>query len=138
MINTITQTNEKETLESKAGKVIELNPANFAEFVKEGNAIVDFYADWCIPCKKSMPTYEQVSEEIEGVKFGRLNVEAGDTERRFAVDYRIWAVPTLILYQNGKEIYRHLEDSPNYRTDSHSDIKQNLSRIIQEKFGGAQ
>lgn len=64
--------------------------------------LVDFYADWCGPCKMLAPTIEAVAEEFEGkVKVGKLNVDnAPDTAQK----YGIMSIPTLLYFKNGEII----------------------------------
>lgn len=65
--------------------------------------IVDFYADWCGPCKMMSPIIDKIAEENEGVKVGKLNVdEAGD----LAAKYNVMSIPTIIVFKNGMEFKR--------------------------------
>lgn len=62
--------------------------------------LVDFYADWCAPCRMMAPILQQVSKEMEGkVKVIKVNVDKnGDAARK----YQIRSIPTMILFRNGK------------------------------------
>lgn len=61
--------------------------------------IVDFWADWCGPCKKLGPIIAQIAEENEGkVKVGKVNV---DEQMLLASKYNIMSIPTVILFKNG-------------------------------------
>ena len=75
---------------------------NFNEEVLSSDipVLVDFYADWCGPCKMLAPVIEQVAEKFEGkVKVGKLNVDnAPDTTRNFG----IMSIPTLLYFKNGE------------------------------------
>ena len=63
--------------------------------------LVDFYSNWCPPCKMLEPIFEELTKEFEGkIKFLRLNV---DENREIAAKYGIMSIPTLILFKNGKE-----------------------------------
>ena len=64
--------------------------------------LVDFYADWCGPCKMLAPVIETLAEEFEGkVKVGKLNVDnAPDT----AQAYGIMSIPTLLIFKNGEVV----------------------------------
>lgn len=65
--------------------------------------VVDFWADWCGPCKKLAPRYEEVSEEVEGVQFGKVDMEEhGDIGTQFGVR----ALPTLLILKDGEEVAR--------------------------------
>ena len=65
--------------------------------------LVDFYADWCGPCKRMAPIVEQLAAEYEGrLKVGKMDVDANTD---IAVKYGIMSIPTLIIFKNG-EIFR--------------------------------
>jgi thioredoxin 1 len=67
----------------------------------EGLVVVDFYADWCGPCKMMAPIVEELAEEYKGiVKIGKLNV---DDAPNTASKYRVMSIPTMLLIKN-KEI----------------------------------
>ncbi len=72
-----------------------------AEVLKADKPVlVDFYADWCGPCKMMAPMIEQLAEELAGtVVVGKLNV---DESSDIAMTYRVMNIPTLILFKNGK------------------------------------
>ena len=64
--------------------------------------LVDFFADWCGPCKMLSPTIKQIAEEYAGkVKVGKVNV---DDERELAEEYDIMYIPTLIVFKNGAAV----------------------------------
>lgn len=63
--------------------------------------LVDFYADWCGPCKMMGPIVDQLAEEMgDSVKIGKLNV---DEEMEIAEKYRVMNIPTMIIFKDGKE-----------------------------------
>lgn len=67
----------------------------------KGVALVDFYADWCMPCKMMAPIIEELAKEYDGKVFvGKLNVDnAHDT----AVEYRVMSIPTMIIFKDGEK-----------------------------------
>ena len=76
--------------------------ANFdAEVLKADQPVlVDFYADWCGPCKMMAPIVEEVAREMEGkAKVGKLNV---DDNMEIAARYGVMSIPSLILFENGE------------------------------------
>lgn len=85
-------------------EVIKLNSSNFDEEVlnSEKKVLVDFYADWCGPCKMMSPIVDEIAKEYsDKVKVCKINVdEAPDIATR----YDIMSIPTLIIFQNGKLI----------------------------------
>lgn len=61
--------------------------------------IVDFYADWCGPCKRLAPIFEELSSEVEGVSFFKVNVE---DESELAAKFSVQSIPTLIIFKDGE------------------------------------
>lgn len=72
---------------------------NFNDEIKEGLVLVDFYADWCGPCRMVGPVVEEISNEVEGLKVIKVNV---DEREDVAKTYGIMSIPTLILFRNGQ------------------------------------
>ena len=78
------------------------NENNFEEeeLKFEGTALVDFYADWCGPCKIMSPIIDEIAEEgIPNVKIGKVNV---DENPELASKYDVMSIPTIILFKNGE------------------------------------
>ncbi len=66
--------------------------------------VVDFYADWCAPCKEMSPMLDDVKHEL-GEKANILKVDV-DRNPQAADIYEVWSVPTLIMFRNGKVVWR--------------------------------
>ena len=81
-----------------------LNDENFTQEISSGVTLVDFYADWCGPCRMMEPVIEELSKEMAGkAKIAKLDIEAaGQTTSTFNVT----SIPTIILFKNGEEAER--------------------------------
>lgn len=78
--------------------------ANFAAEVLQSDipVLVDFYADWCGPCKMMAPIIKELAEAYAGkIKIGKLNV---DENPNAAVQYKVMSIPTFLLFQNGEKV----------------------------------
>lgn len=84
--------------------ILYLNDTNFDEKSSEGVILIDFYADWCGPCRMLAPMLEELSKEMSGkATIGKVDIDAAqDTASKLGIH----AVPTLILFKNGKEVDR--------------------------------
>lgn len=85
---------------------LEVNEANFqAEILDAGvPAVVDFWAEWCGPCRRVEPIVQELADEYGGrVRFARFNVDEGSS---VAARYSIMAIPTIILFKNGEIVDR--------------------------------
>ena len=79
---------------------IEVNDSNFeTEVLKSDKAIVDFWAEWCGPCKVLGPRFEELSNEMTDVKFFKVNV---DNNQQTAAKFEIRSIPTLLLFKKGE------------------------------------
>ena len=77
---------------------LSLNKDNFEKSIANGVALVDFWAEWCGPCKMQLPIIEEFSGEMEGkATIGKVNV---DEELELAQSFGIQSIPTLILFQD--------------------------------------
>ena len=81
---------------------LNLNKDNFDQSISSGVALVDFWAEWCGPCKMQLPIIEEFSGEMEGkATIGKVNV---DEELELAQSFGIQSIPTLILFKDGKPV----------------------------------
>ncbi|MFK4132135.1 thioredoxin family protein [Pseudomonas luteola] len=80
---------------------------NLDQLMDENLLIVDFYADWCGPCKKMLPTFESLSSEgYAKATYAKLNIESEGLSD-YVTDCNVRSIPTIIVYKNGSEVGRH-------------------------------
>ena len=73
-------------------------------------AMVDFWADWCVPCKALSPVIESLAEQYEGkALIGKVNV---DEERELAIRFGVMSIPTVVFLKNGREFDRKVGTMP--------------------------
>ena len=82
-----------------------LNADNFEQEVLnvEGTVVVDFYADWCGPCKMQSPIVDALAAERADVKFCKINI---DDEPSLAMQYGVMSIPTIMVVKNGETTYK--------------------------------
>jgi thioredoxin 1 len=82
-------------------KIITLTEKNFSELVLESKApvLVDFWADWCGPCKMIAPVLEELAEKQEKVTIAKLDVQEN---QQLAAQYQVMSIPTLLLFEGGQ------------------------------------
>ncbi len=84
--------------------ILLLEEATFDKEIKNGVVLVDFYADWCGPCRMMTPVLEKVAKDVKGkAVIGKLDI---DKAQKIASEFQVTSIPTLILYKNGKEVGR--------------------------------
>ncbi len=83
-------------------EILHLTDDTFEQAVKDGLTIVDFWAEWCQPCKIIAPYLEEFAEKYAGkLKVAKLDV---DENPRTAMRYRVMSIPTVILFKNGEPV----------------------------------
>ncbi len=76
--------------------------------------MVDFWADWCPPCKTLTPVLERVAKDLQGsVRLARIEVDEGEN-MKLAGRYRLRGFPTVVLFRNGEEIGRFSSSRPEH------------------------
>ncbi|MDE6712788.1 MAG: thioredoxin [Lachnospiraceae bacterium] len=91
---------------------ITITEANFEKEVLESDipVLVDFWADWCGPCKMLSPIIADIAKEYEGkVKVGKINI---DEEQGLAMKYRVASIPTLVVFKGGEAVKRSVGAVP--------------------------
>ena len=82
--------------------VLKITGDNFQEEVLKSNkpVLIDFYADWCGPCRIMSPIIDQIAEEMkEEIKVGKVNV---DNNQELAMEYGVMSIPTIVIIENGE------------------------------------
>ena len=83
---------------------IKVTKENFDELINsENTTLLDFYADWCGPCRMLGPVIEEIAEEKKDINVGKINVDAN---KELANKFSVRSIPTMIVFKNGKEIKR--------------------------------
>ncbi len=107
---------------SESEQILHIDDKSFEEKTKSGVVLVDFYADWCGPCRMLTPILEDLSKEMAGkVTFAKVDI---DQNQKTAGACQVTSVPTMVLFKDGKEVNRliGLRDAEG--------IKQFLSSVV--------
>lgn len=83
------------------GKVKELSSKDFNDFISKGNCVIDFWAEWCNPCKMMSPKFEEAAAELKTIKFAKVNIE---DESELAQRFDVMSIPALLFFKNGEMI----------------------------------
>jgi thioredoxin 1 len=103
--------------------IVTLTQENFAQQVLQSPApvLVDFWAEWCGPCKMIAPVLDELADEYDGkIKIGKVNI---DEHQGLAAEYGVRAIPTLLVFNNGQVAEQMIG------AKSKRDLKASLDRI---------
>ncbi len=91
--------------------VVKLTTENFEQEVLQSSqtVLVDFYADWCGPCKMMSPVIDEIAKERTDIKVGKLNI---DEEMEVAQKYGVMSIPTFIVFKNGEAVQKDMGAKP--------------------------
>ena len=107
----LVNTNEKDNYNvsentiSDGNEILHISSSNFENEVLNSDkpVLIDFYADWCEPCKIMSPIVEMIAEENENIKVVKINV---DNETDIASKYNAYSIPTFVVIKDGQETNR--------------------------------
>ena len=102
--------------------IIKVNKANFDTEIKASERVVllDFYADWCGPCRMVAPIIEEIAEERSDILVGKINV---DEAPELAMQFGIISIPTIIVMKNGEAVNKIVGARPKAEILSLLDVK---------------
>ncbi len=103
-------------------EVPELTNGEFESFTKSGTVLVDFFAEWCMPCLMMAPIIEELSDKFAGrIKFGKVNI---DENAKIAQKFHVTSVPTFILFKDGNVVKQFAGSR------THEEMKEELEQFI--------
>lgn len=84
---------------------IKITESNFESFIESGVALVDIKTEWCGPCRALSPIIDELANEYDSVKIGKLDA---DEYKDKATALGVRSIPTIIIYKNGVEVEKHI------------------------------
>lgn len=93
-------------------KALEISEREFEETINDSKhkiAVVDFFAEWCMPCLMMAPVIEELASKMPKVRFAKINV---DENQNLSQKFKISSIPCLIVFKEGKEIERIVGSLP--------------------------
>ena len=86
--------------------VKELTNHEFEEFLKGGIVFIDFFADWCMPCKMMHPILDELSKKFEGkVTIAKVDI---DSNQDLAQKFKVVSIPNFVLFKDGKQVHQFM------------------------------
>lgn len=95
--------------------------ADLNDVIAEGVVVVDFYADWCSPCKLMMPTFKSVAAEYDNVIFGKVDADA---QPEIVSQHGIKAIPTIFIFKDGEVAERMTG------IHTHKELKESIDKHL--------
>lgn len=83
----------------------EIDEAEFEKIMKQDKAVVDFFAEWCMPCLMMSPLMDDLARRTKDVKFAKVNIE---NNSELAKKFNVLSIPCVIFFKNGKEVCRSI------------------------------
>jgi thioredoxin len=106
---------KKEEKKPAFGKPVKVTYENFKEIISKNELVIlDFWAEWCYPCKIMEPIIEELARRYPNIVFGKVNV---DEESLLASHFGIMSIPTLIFFYKGKPIESLVGARPKYEIE---------------------
>lgn len=91
-------------------KVPELTKKGFDDFIKKDTVLVDFFADWCMPCLMMAPVIDELSDNFKGkIKFAKVNIEDNP---ELAEKFNVVSIPNFVLFKDGKPAQQFIGAMP--------------------------
>ena len=105
------------------GKAVEITDSNFNEIITKNDVVlIDFWAEWCGPCRMIAPMIEELANEYDGkAVIGKLDV---DNNQESSIKFGVRSIPTLLVFKNGEMVDRHVGAVP--KETLSSSISSNL------------
>lgn len=95
---------EEGVRQTMANQIKHLDDSNFESVVENGVTLVDFYADWCGPCRMIAPIIEDLANEMSGkITVAKLDIESAQNT---TAKFNVTSIPTIILFKGGEEVNR--------------------------------
>ncbi|MEA4833303.1 MAG: thioredoxin [Oscillospiraceae bacterium] len=91
-------------MSERPNEIIEITEQNYDSVCSSGKILIDFWATWCMPCRRLSPVIDEISSEVtDGLKVGKINV---DDQPRLAEKFSVMSIPTIVVLSDGVESAR--------------------------------